>query len=169
MAVPVAAAPAPQTAAPIAAPTPMAAAAPTPAFATQLARPLFTLAGATFGDHTMTITVTPDNLGPVTVRAHITADGMRVQLFAPTDAGRDALRAVLPDLRRDLAGSGINSSLDLSSQNQPSGLGSESSRHAHTMRALPDDDFRARAAEPVEERRSYAVQYRTSSTIDVMA
>jgi flagellar hook-length control protein FliK len=117
----------------------------------------------------VTITVTPDNLGPVTVRAHITADGMRVQLFAPTDAGRDALRAVLPDLRRDLAGSGINSSLDLSSQNQPNGLGSENSRHARTVRDLPDDGIRSPAPEPVTERTPYAVRYRTASTIDVMA
>ena len=117
----------------------------------------------------MTITVTPDNLGPVTVRAHVTADGMRVQLFAPTDAGRDALRAVLPDLRRDLAGAGINSSLDLSSQNQPNGLGSENSRHAHTVREQPDNGIRPKAAEPVAERKPYAAQYRTASTIDVLA
>jgi flagellar hook-length control protein FliK len=150
-------------------PTPPASAAPAPAFAAQIAKPLFTIAGAAFGDHTVTITVTPDNLGPVTVRAHVTADGMRVQLFAPTDAGRDALRAVLPDLRRDLAGSGINSSLDLSSQNQPNGLGSESSRHARTVRELPDDGIRSSAPEPVAERKPYAVQYRTASTIDVLA
>ncbi len=45
---------------------------------------------------------------------------MRVELFAPTDAGRDALRAILPDLRRDLSSTGLTGTLDLSSQNQPS-------------------------------------------------
>jgi flagellar hook-length control protein FliK len=86
--------------------------------APQVAAPLFTLIGAKPGEHVLTIKVTPDNLGPVTVRAHVTADNVRVELFAPNDAGRDALRAILPDLRRDLAGSGLNANLDLSSQNQ---------------------------------------------------
>lgn len=86
----------------------------------QLARPVFTLAAAGRGEHVMTVHVTPDNLGPVTVRAHVGVDGVRVELFAPTDAGRDALRAILPDLRRDLGSTGLTGTLDLSSQNQPS-------------------------------------------------
>ncbi len=69
----------------------------------------------------MTVHVTPDALGPVTVRAHVGADGVRVELFAPTDGGRDALRAILPELRRDLTGAGLSGTLDLSSQNQPNG------------------------------------------------
>ncbi|MGH1526730.1 flagellar hook-length control protein FliK [Leifsonia sp. L25] len=68
----------------------------------------------------MVVHVRPDTLGPVTVRAHVGGEGVRVELFAPTDVGRDALRAILPDLRRDLAGSGLTGSLDLSSQSQPS-------------------------------------------------
>jgi flagellar hook-length control protein FliK len=77
------------------------------------------LANATPGEHTLTINVAPDNLGPVTVRAHVTGEGLRVELFAPTDMARDALRAILPDLRRDLSGQGMHANLDLSSQNQP--------------------------------------------------
>jgi flagellar hook-length control protein FliK len=100
---------------------PIAPAAPTaPPLAGQLARPVFTLAAAGSGEHVMTVHVTPDTLGPVTVRAHVGGEGVRVELFAPTDAGRDALRAILPDLRRDLSGAGLSGSLDLSSQNQPS-------------------------------------------------
>lgn len=91
-----------------------------PTLDAQLARPVFTLAAAGRGEHTMTVHVTPDNLGPVTVRAHVGADGVRVELFAPTDAGRDALRAILPDLRRDLGSTGLSGTLDLSSQSQPS-------------------------------------------------
>lgn len=109
----------------VAASTPAAAPAPaqnTP-FAGQLARPIFTLATAAPGSHTMTISVTPDTLGPVTVRAHVSPDGIRVELFAPTDLGRDAIRAILPDLRKDLAGAGVGANLDLSSQNQPSDAG----------------------------------------------
>lgn len=109
----------------VAAPTPAAAAVPaqnTP-FAGQLARPIFTLATAAPGSHEMTISVTPDTLGPVTVRAHVSPDGIRIELFAPTDLGRDAIRAILPDLRKDLAGAGVGANLDLSSQNQPSDAG----------------------------------------------
>nr|WP_276511726.1 flagellar hook-length control protein FliK [Leifsonia aquatica] len=130
---PAPAASSPTLAAPVAAPQPPVAAAPAaptaaPAPAAphaqtldaQLARPVFTLAAAGKGEHVMTVHVTPDTLGPVTVRAHVGGDGVRVELFAPTDAGRDALRAILPDLRRDLNGAGLSGTLDLSSQNQPS-------------------------------------------------
>jgi flagellar hook-length control protein FliK len=110
-----------------AAAAPIPTAGPTPAqntsFAGQLARPIFTLAAAGPGSHTMTISITPDTLGPVTVRAHVSPEGIRVELFAPTDLGRDAIRAILPDLRKDLAGAGVGANLDLSSQNQPSDFG----------------------------------------------
>lgn len=81
--------------------------------------PLVRLASAANGEHVVTITVTPDNLGPVTVRAHVSGEGMRVELFAPNDAGRDALRSILSDLKRDLSGAGVSANLDLSGQNQP--------------------------------------------------
>ncbi|MEB0305800.1 hypothetical protein QN345_10850, partial [Cryobacterium sp. 10I1] len=64
-------------------------------------------------------TVNPDNLGPVIVRAHIGGSAIRVELFAPTDLGRDALRAILPELRRDLAQGGTDTRLDLSGNSQP--------------------------------------------------
>ncbi|MCU1405993.1 MAG: hypothetical protein JWQ43_2296 [Glaciihabitans sp.] len=116
-------APTPAPAAPV--PTPAAApsAAATPSvlvpLATQIARPIFTLAGASNGEHTLTINVTPDDLGPVTVRAHVSGDSLRLELFAPTDGGREALRQMLTDLRRDLAGSGMTASLDISGDAQP--------------------------------------------------
>nr|WP_269437268.1 flagellar hook-length control protein FliK [Arthrobacter caoxuetaonis] len=81
---------------------------------------------AAAGEHVMTLSVTPENLGPVTVRAHVSADGIRVELFAPNDAGREALRTILTDLRRDLSGAGLNTSLSLSSQDQP---GAETDGH----------------------------------------
>lgn len=105
-----------------AAPAPATAHAPAPAhppLAGQLSGPLFSLASARAGDHTMTLSVTPENLGPVTVRAHIGAEGVRVELFAPNDAGREALRAILQDLRRDLAAAGLGTSLDLSARSGP--------------------------------------------------
>lgn len=94
-----------------------------PPLAAQLSGPLFSLATARAGEHTMTLSVTPENLGPVTVRAHIGAEGVRVELFAPTDAGREALRAILHDLKRDLASAGLGSNLDLSARSGPEDRG----------------------------------------------
>jgi flagellar hook-length control protein FliK len=88
-------------------------------FAAQLVRPVFTLASAGKGEHSVTVAVNPENLGPVTVQAHISPAGIRVELFAANADGRDVLRQILPDLKRDLAGAGLNASLDLSSGNQP--------------------------------------------------
>jgi hypothetical protein len=111
--------------------TPAATAGQPAPLAQQLARPLFTLAAAGPGVHVVTVDVAPEALGPVTVRAHVSAHGTHVEMFAASDAGRDAVRAILGDLRRDLAtaantaganpgGAGYQTSVDLSSQNQPS-------------------------------------------------
>jgi hypothetical protein len=111
---------------PLAAPEQSTVSMPTAAtpLASQLAKPIFSLVGAAAGEHVMTITVSPDNLGPVTVRAHVGADGIRVEMFSPSDAAREALRLILPDLRRDLSGagqggSGLAAQLELSSESQP--------------------------------------------------
>lgn len=113
--------PAPGTARPTvtAAPVP----AQQPALQPQLAKPLFTLAGAPHGQHIMTLKVTPEDLGPLTVRAHIDGAGVRIELFAPGDTGREALRGILPELRKELADSGFGATLDLSDQNGPAGGG----------------------------------------------
>ncbi|NUP75482.1 MAG: flagellar hook-length control protein FliK [Sinomonas sp.] len=129
-------------------------------FAGQLSRPVFTLASAGQGEHVMTVRVTPENLGPVTVQAHIGADGIRVELFAPNDAGRAAVQAVLPDLRKDLAGAGIGASLDLSSRNAPQqggrdgggdggGRNGAGGRGGHTASALRADSLRPARAAPL--------------------
>jgi flagellar hook-length control protein FliK len=67
----------------------------------------------------MTLKVNPEDLGPLTVRAHIDAAGVRIELFAPGDSGREALRSVLPDLRKELADSGFGASLDVSDHGAP--------------------------------------------------
>jgi flagellar hook-length control protein FliK len=159
---------APAVAAPIAAAPASAAPAATPVpLATQLSRPLFTLATAPTGEHTIVVSVAPDNLGPVTVRAQVSADGMRVELFAPTDVGRDAIRAILPDLRKDIAGSGLNSNLTLSSQNQPTdGGGGGTARE----RFAPESP-RQRESTPTTTDQTPASprgNHGTSTTIDVM-
>ncbi|MBD7957434.1 C40 family peptidase [Microbacterium sp. Sa4CUA7] len=106
---------APAAAEPVAAAPPPAAAAPanrTP-FAQQVTPPVLSLAGAGEGEHTLTLTVSPDNLGPVTVKAQITGSSIVIELAAPTETGREALRSLLVDLRRDLAGLAASSSVVL--------------------------------------------------------
>lgn len=102
-------------------------------YTAQLARPLFTIAAAGPGQHTMTVEVNPQNLGPVTVQAHSGADGIRIEMFAATSDGRDVLRQALPELRKDLAGAGINASLDLSSNGQGAPQGGQD-RESFTRR-----------------------------------
>ncbi|NUU50050.1 flagellar hook-length control protein FliK [Curtobacterium luteum] len=127
-------------AAPVAAPSGSATANASPtAFAQQLARPLFSLAQAGPGEHVVTVQVTPDALGPVTVRAHVSAHSMHVELYAPSDAGREAVRQVLPDLRRDAAGTGLSTTLDLSSQNHPDSAPRRDERPAGGVRVATDD------------------------------
>jgi len=115
---------APTATMPVAAPASATPAAPVP-LQTQVATPIFTLAAAGPGEHVMTIDISPENLGPITVRAHVGAEGVRVELFAPTDLSREALRAILPDIRKDMTGAGLGGTLDLSSQNQPADRGDE--------------------------------------------
>jgi flagellar hook-length control protein FliK len=116
------------------APAAPAAAAARPVLLPQIAAPIVSLAQAADGDHSLTLTVSPENLGPVTVRAHISGGAIHIELHAPTDLGRDALRALLVDLRRDLAAAAPHASLLLSTsddgpgsatpQNSPNGNGS---------------------------------------------
>jgi flagellar hook-length control protein FliK len=67
----------------------------------------------------MTLKVSPEDLGPMTVRAHIDAAGVRIELFAPGDAGREAIRGILPELRKELADAGFGASLDVSDHSGP--------------------------------------------------
>ncbi|WP_295011318.1 flagellar hook-length control protein FliK [uncultured Microbacterium sp.] len=90
--------------------------------AAQVAPAVFALVQRPAGEHRMTLTVHPDSLGPVTVRAHIGQDGgVRVELLGATDAGRDALRAIVADLRRDLAAVLPHATLGLGADGQPAG------------------------------------------------
>lgn len=84
--------------------SPDAAATANRAVAAQVAPVVVSIAQRPMGTHQLTMTVNPDSLGPVTVRAHISASGdVQVELSGATDAGRDALRTILVELRRDLA------------------------------------------------------------------
>jgi cell wall-associated NlpC family hydrolase len=97
-----------------AAPVTTSAPAPVPAdFSAQLAGPITQLVTQPDGSHTVVVRVVPEQLGPVTVDAHLTEHGLRIELSAPNDAGRDALTGVLGELRRDLAAGGITASVSL--------------------------------------------------------
>ncbi|MHA7222565.1 flagellar hook-length control protein FliK [Arthrobacter sp. RHLT1-20] len=111
--------PATAAAAPVPQPAAQAPSQPGATLQPQLAKPLFTLAGAPHGQHIMTLQVTPEDLGPMTVRAHIDAGGVRIELFAPGDAGREAIRGILPELRKELADAGFGASLDVSEHGGP--------------------------------------------------
>lgn len=127
----------------------------------QLSRPLQGLRSFGDGTHVISISVTPDNLGPVAVRAHVTGDNIRIELVAPTDQARAAIKDILPDLRRDLAGSGGQATLDLSSGNQPSGRES-APRDAPAQGRATD----AIAATPAPGIRTLS---RTDAALDVLA
>ncbi|WP_136042800.1 MULTISPECIES: flagellar hook-length control protein FliK [unclassified Microbacterium] len=115
-------APAPASPSPIAPSTPVAAAAiARPVLLPQISAPVVALAQAADGDHSLTLTVSPENLGPVTVRAHISGGAIHIELHAPNDLGREALRTVLADLRRDLAAAAPHASLMLSSSDDGPG------------------------------------------------
>lgn len=86
------------------------------AVAAQVAPVVLSIVQRPVGSHQLTMTVNPDSLGPVTVRAHISAGGeVRVELLGSTDAGREALRTIVTDLRRDLAAVMPHASLSLGS------------------------------------------------------
>lgn len=132
---------APVEATPHTAPTPPAqaarTAAPAPALHRQLFAPIVTLAATPQGERTLSVKVAPDSLGPITVTAQLGGEGLRVDLTASTDAGRDALRAMLPELRRELAATG-HASLGVNTANADgTQQGSDTSRQGFGERPAP--------------------------------
>lgn len=91
-----------------------------PALLPQLSGPVIALARSPQRQHSITLTVSPENLGPVTVRAHIVGSSIRLELHSPSDAGRDALRVILADLRRDLSVAAPGASVDVSARDSGS-------------------------------------------------
>ncbi|WP_084125124.1 flagellar hook-length control protein FliK [Demequina sp. NBRC 110054] len=92
-----------------------------PPLATQLTGQLAQLKQLPQGEHVLTLSITPETFGQVKVVAHITQDGVSVQLFGASDASREALRQALGDLRRDLAATGLTADLDLGTEQGPQG------------------------------------------------
>jgi len=73
------------------------------------------------GTHRMTLRVEPESLGPVRIVAEIRGEHVRVEFMAVGEIGREALRAAIPDLRRELAAAGMQAQLDLSNADSGSG------------------------------------------------
>ena len=55
----------------------------------------------------MTLVITPDDLGPVSIEATVTDGSLHLTLHGAHEHGRHALADALPDLRRDLEAAGI--------------------------------------------------------------
>lgn len=122
-----------------------------PPLAAQLARPVLTLA-ASGTPGSVTVHVTPDDLGQVTLRAQLHAGSVHVELFAAGDAGRDALRNALPELRRELAGQAPGTTVELSAgapDDQRGGRRDEQHERASGGRAGRDIRIAAARAAPV--------------------
>jgi len=134
---------------------PAASAAPAPALPAQLHAPIARITALGPGEHSITVRLAPESLGPVTVRAHVDLHGVRVELIAAGAAGHDALKAILPELRRDLAHAGLGSSLQLLS-GDPGSRGSDgqqlgSSGGPFSDSPLGTDQRERRAAEAGDE------------------
>lgn len=162
-------APAPAVA-PAAPPAPTQSPTPQP-LSTQLSGPVFSLASAGDGEHTMVVRVNPENIGPVTVHAHVRGDNIRVELAAGTDAARDAVRAALVDIRRDAIASGLNADVQLTGRD--SGSSTSSNAGGSTPGKGEDRNPRhsAHANSSAPDARKSVPDHRASQTtaIDVLA
>lgn len=79
----------------------------------QISTALAHLRSAPSGEHVLVLRVHPEELGPVRVTAYLGADGVRVELAGATDQAREALRGSLGELRRELAATGLQADLSL--------------------------------------------------------
>lgn len=75
--------------------------------AQQVATQVAFLSGAVDGSHTMTLQITPDDLGPVQVQVTITDGAVDMTLLAAHEVGRDTLTQAAPELRRYLEAAGL--------------------------------------------------------------
>jgi flagellar hook-length control protein FliK len=124
-------------------PTPV----PLPTHAAQLAMRLVPLRTAPDGVHRLTVHLNPGDLGPISVTAEVRDGAIAVHLTGATEAGREALDAALPDLRRHLAEGGYGScSLEMrphSTEQTMPGLGTAAPHQAsqpnqsHTNQSQP--------------------------------
>ncbi|MFC7400893.1 flagellar hook-length control protein FliK [Citricoccus sp. GCM10030269] len=113
--------------APVVPPPPVASPGPTVRAWTvqQLSTPIAQVAGQAVtrpdGTQVMVIRISPESLGPVTLEATHRDGVVRLEIAAGTDAGRENLRLVLGELRRELASAHTGATLDLSTGSRDAG------------------------------------------------
>lgn len=142
----------------------------------QLLGPIASLAAGPNGERTLSVNIAPEALGPITVKAVLGGEGIRMELSAPTDAGREALRAMLPELRRELAATGsgtIMLSTGTDSSSTPGGhTGSQNAGggDARPFTGAPSPGLRTRG-EPAPDTpgRETTLALHDTSHLDVMA
>lgn len=93
----------------------------------QLAAPAIHMATSAEGIKTMTIRLHPEELGQITVVARLQGTNTHIELVPGADTSRELVRAILPELRRDLANHHAEASLDLNEE--PDRQEPEHSRH----------------------------------------
>ena len=76
----------------------------------QVSRQVALLSSAGNGSHTMTLVLTPENLGPVEVQVTVNQGNLDLHLRGAHEMGRAALIDALPELRRDLEAAGLSPS-----------------------------------------------------------
>jgi flagellar hook-length control protein FliK len=96
--------------APVTEAAPAAAPAPAPPVSGQLAQHLAVLRGVDDGEHSMTLVLTPERLGPVEIQVTVSKGSLDLSLRGAHEQGRAALMEALPDLRRDLESAGLTCS-----------------------------------------------------------
>jgi flagellar hook-length control protein FliK len=142
----------------------------------QLLGPIATLAVGPNGERTLSVNVAPEALGPITVKAVLGGEGIRMELSAPTDAGREALRTMLPELRRELAAAGSGTITLSTGSDSPASTGGHSGSSGagggdarpFVSTALPGLRTRDELESELPGRETSAVLHDTSH-LDVMA
>ena len=76
--------------------------------AAQLGQQLAVLTDAPDGSQTMTLVISPDELGPVSIQATVTDGQLDLTLHGAHEHGRHALAEALPELRRELESVGLS-------------------------------------------------------------
>jgi flagellar hook-length control protein FliK len=84
--------------------------APAPPVSGQLAQHIAVLRGIDDGEHSMTLVLTPERLGPVEIQVTVSKGSLDLNLRGAHEQGRAALLEALPDLRRDLQSAGLTCS-----------------------------------------------------------
>lgn len=91
----------------------------------QISAPVHSFVVDPDGDHTLVIKLAPEHLGPMTVKATIENGQTRVELIAPNDTSKEAIRSHIGEIRRDLAVSGLSAVVNVTTEPAATGAPSQ--------------------------------------------